>query len=268
MFQCDPYTTNKEINSLRAELKKIMPENPATHGWSSYSQTDEDGIIREILLRVQNITPLSKTFIEIGCADGLENNTHQLILDGYKGLWIDGSKEKIDYIKKELGKLQFSRLNVVESYVTKENISQLIETGASFLQVNDIDFFSIDIDGNDSHLLPLILEDITPKVICVEYNAHFPPPTKLTMSYSSSHIWGGDDYYGASLESWVGILDNYSLICCNISGANAFFVHKNFLDAFTVYDIKMVFQPPRYYLCSSKGGHISTLKWLHQELLD
>lgn len=151
--------------------------------------------------------------------------------------------------------------------MSKENINLLIREGVDFLKTKDIDFFSMDIDGNDLHLLPLVLDEISPKIICVEYNAHFPPPTKLVMHYCSEHIWKGDDYYGASLQSWVDAIGGYSLICCNISGTNAFFVRNDLIEVFTVYDIISVFQPPRYYLCSSKGGHISSLKWLKQILI-
>lgn len=107
MFQCDPYTASKEIQSLRTQLRTVMPDNPIISGWTSYSQTDEDSIIREILSRIAGKLAPSNTFIEIGCSDGLENNTHQLILDGYKGFGLMAVRKKLILLKENLKGLSF-----------------------------------------------------------------------------------------------------------------------------------------------------------------
>jgi hypothetical protein len=67
-------------------------QDPALHGFKVYSQSDEDGIIEHIFGRLPQLT---KTFIKIGCGNGLENNFHFLVLKGYKGSWVDGNAEKI-----------------------------------------------------------------------------------------------------------------------------------------------------------------------------
>ncbi len=64
-----------------------MPDNPAAHGFKVYSQSDEDGIIETICNRLQLD---GGTFVEIGCGNGHENNTHYLLLKDWKGIWIDG----------------------------------------------------------------------------------------------------------------------------------------------------------------------------------
>ena len=43
----------------------------------------------------KDIKYLNKTFIEIGSGSGLENNTHYLLLKGWKGVWIDSNKSKV-----------------------------------------------------------------------------------------------------------------------------------------------------------------------------
>ena len=49
--------------------------------------------------------------------------------------------------------------------------------------------------------------------------------------YNSSSLWDGTDFYGASLKSFDKILRNqYKLVCCNITGANAFFVRNDLLS--------------------------------------
>src|ERR1700720_1548522 len=50
-----------------------------------HSQNDEDGIISAILGRLKID---GGVFVEYGCGDGLENNTIQLLMRGWSGVWI------------------------------------------------------------------------------------------------------------------------------------------------------------------------------------
>lgn len=252
-----------EIALWREEIARTTPGNPALHGWNSYSQCDEDGIIRECLRLISSVAPLSKTFIEVGCGNGLENNSHQLALDGYKGCWLDGDPANIQYIAKELGTLETGSLLVQQAFVTLENVSALMSGLRDFLAVDDIDFFSLDTDGNDIHLVQEALKTIKPKLICVEYNGKFPPPTRLEMAYAPDHGWAYDDYYGASLQSWVDRLVGYQLVSCNMSGVNAFFARNDVATAFPLYSVDQLYQQCRYWLIGNTG-HPHTLKWLKQ----
>jgi FkbM family methyltransferase len=257
---------NATLEKLLDKIRQEMPNNPLLSGWATYSQCDEDGIIRECLFRISKTIELSRTFIEIGCSNGTENNTHQLLLDGYSGFWVDGDREKIQFIENQLGGLNFNKLCIHQSFVTQDNIVSLVERALRFLDTTELDFFSLDVDGNDIHLLSLIFQLTAPKLICVEYNAKFTPPTRLAMDYRPDHAWAGDDYFGASLQSWVDVLTEYSLVCCNLSGANAFFVRNDLLENFTPATIDKLYQPPRYWLTSYSKGHKASLKWLKQEL--
>lgn len=67
----------------------------AGYGYKVYSQFDEDGIINEIFKRIGTT---NKIFIEFGVGDGTENNTIYLLLKGWSGLWIEGSKNFVDKI--------------------------------------------------------------------------------------------------------------------------------------------------------------------------
>ena len=62
--------------------------NPLTRTPARYwSQADEDSITLEILDRLE----IKKgNFIEVGCGDGLQNNTLVLLSKGWRGGWIDG----------------------------------------------------------------------------------------------------------------------------------------------------------------------------------
>jgi len=66
------------------------------YGFKVYSQNDEDGIIQEIFSR---IGATSKTFVEFGVGNGLENNTLTLLLKGWNGLWIEGAEQYASQIK-------------------------------------------------------------------------------------------------------------------------------------------------------------------------
>lgn len=266
MHNLEQDNLSSTLEKLREKVQLQMPDNPLVSGWASYSQCDEDGIIRECLSRVSRKVQLSKTFIEIGCSDGLENNTHQLLLDGYSGFWVDGDIDKIKFIENQLGGLNFNKLCIHQSLVTQDNIGDLVERALQFLDTKDLDLFSLDVDGNDIHLLPMVLQLTAPKLICVEYNAKFAPPTRLAMEYRSDHTWAGDDYFGASLQSWVDTLNEYSLVCCSLSGANAFFVRNDLLENFTPTPIDILYQPPRYWLTSCSKGHKASLQWLKQEV--
>ncbi|MDM0033285.1 FkbM family methyltransferase [Variovorax sp. J22P271] len=254
----------REFEILKSELTVAMPGNPAAYGWKTYSQCDEDGIIRECLNRISQSTVLSRTFIEIGCADGLENNTHQLALDGFAGYWVDGDSAKIRFVEEQLGGAVFPGLRVQEAFVTLSSMPSIVKNACSFLGTEDIDFFSLDVDGNDAHLVRETLGLIRPKLLCVEYNAKFRPPTRTEMDYADSHRWSGDDYFGASLQTWVDTLDGYCLVACNLSGANAFFVRSDLAGAFRLFTIAQLYQPPRYWLAGNVEGHPASLRWLRQ----
>jgi FkbM family methyltransferase len=251
---------------LRDNISQKMPNNPVLAGWASYSQCDEDGIIRECLRRISNSIKLSKKFVEIGCADGLENNTCQLIVDGFYGIWIDGAKEKIKFISDLLGGTIFPRLWVIEAMVNQESAYSLALRSSRFLDVDSIDFLSIDIDGNDYHICAAFLTKLNPKLVCVEYDAKFPSSTRLIIDYNKEHTWQGDDYCGASLQAWCDLLDKHGYIpvCCNLSGVKAFFVRQDLIQSFTQYPLDILYQPARYFLVDMPKGHKASASWVRQ----
>ena len=196
------------------------------YGFKAYSQFDEDGIIQEIFRRI-GVT--NKTFLEIGVGDGLENNTLFLLLKGWKGVWIDGDSKNIKAIQNKFSFLQDSgRLRTKLAWVDKDNIDFLIQ---DLGLPQEIDLLSLDIDGNDYHVLENIVF-LNPRAIVLEYNAKLPPPVKWVMAYDQYHTKTNTDYFGASLKSFEYLLykRGYCLVGCNISGVNAFFVRKDLVE--------------------------------------
>ncbi len=255
-----------ELEAARRQVGARTPDNPCLRGFKVFSQNDEDGIIEEILRRVGAVEPLSKTFIEIGCGNGLENNSHYLLLEGFKGCWVDGDTKNLEFIRAELGALEFSQLRAQQCFIDLSNIGDFISTQVKFLGTREPDLFSVDIDGNDLWILCESLRYFEPKVICVEYNPKFPPPLAVSIAYNASHAWGNDDYHGASLQAFCDGLPGYRLVCCNLCGVNAFFVRKDLAAGFTVADAPDLYQPFREHLTAPISGHPPSLKWLRDKL--
>jgi hypothetical protein len=253
-----------EIDRLKADMRYRDLTSLMPFGGKIYSQNDEDGIIREIFNRIGTT---NKIFVEFGIGNGLENNTLSLLFSDWQGLWIDASSQSIANIRTHFSPIiQGGKLTVIESFITKANINDLI---APNVKHNEIDLLSVDIDGNDYHVLQAIA-CISPRVIVIEYNAKFVPPTLFCMDYAEAHTWKGDDCFGASLKFLEVSLDKmgYSLVGCNLSGANAFFVKKElvadkFLQPFTA---ENHFEPARYYLSGYASGHPPAYQTLAKSL--
>jgi len=253
------------VERLKYNIREQAPENIALLGYKVYSQSDEDGIIQAIFEKI-SISPDGGTFVEIGCGDGLQNNTHTLLLLGWRGAWIDGSLRNISFIKEHLPASK--NLIVEHQFVTRDNVFGLVSRLMAALATITLDFLSLDIDGNDYYVLESLLLHNKPRVICVEYNAKFPYPMKIKIGYNEEHAWKMDDYFGASLGSLTELLDRYgyTLITCNLSGVNAFFVNKEEASKFTIYPPQVLYQSPRYYIQHMPKGHPASLKFLQAAL--
>lgn len=252
---------SSELRELQRDLQARMPGNPAAAGYKVYSQTDEDGII-DAIFRV--LGEGSRVFAEFGCGNGLENNTHYLLLRGWRGVWVDGDDKNIAHIASHFP-LSTPRLSVEQSFITRDNALSVARRGLAKLEgaPADVDFLSIDLDGNDAQVLDSLLAELSPRVVCVEYNGKFPYPADIEMVYDAAHAWQGDDYYGASLGAFVRHFGaRYRLVSCNLSGLNAFFVRADLAERFPEFPLEDLYQPARHHLIQLVNGHPATLKHL------
>jgi hypothetical protein len=255
-----------EYDRLKTQVAAVAPDNVALSGYKVYSQTDEDGIIDAIFRRVPN----NGTFVEIGVQNGVECNSLLLLLKDWRGVWIEGSERYCAQIESDLGAREFAgRFRVTNSFVRRDNIVSLLRDASSFLRVEEIDFFSLDIDGNDRHVMEELIDGgVRPKVICVEYNAKFPPPVSVTVRYAPDHVWDATDYMGSSLQSFVDLFAprGYRLLTCNIPGINAFFIRDDFAHLFPEIPVETVYQPFRYYLSPIQPAQPPSLGYLREKL--
>ncbi|HEY8586610.1 MAG TPA: hypothetical protein VIL60_07725 [Rhodanobacter sp.] len=250
---------HQEYSRIKKDVSDRTPENPALYGYKVYSQFDEDGIIAHIFSKIGFG---DRIFVEIGCSDGLENNTHTLLLSGWRGMWVDSDARKIRYITKRVP--YSTRLVLKQEFVSVRNVNKIVSDGLAALGALSMDLLSVDIDGDDLNVLVALLESNKPRVICVEYNAKFPPPIHVAYHANSDKFWQGDDYQGASLTAFSEALAplGYQLITCGLSGVNAFFVRRSDCVHFPRFSIEQLFQEPRYYLRRFASGHRPSLKFL------
>ncbi len=254
----DLHLSGKELCDLQLTMlwKKLKNDasNPLNKsGEKFFSQNEEDGITLEIMRRIGIKKGI---FAEFGVGNGTENNTLILVASGWRGFWIGGEELVFNY------SLAPTRFSFFKRWVDRENVLSLLQDGMRSVKSNSLDVISLDLDGNDIYIIEKLLNsNIYPKLFIVEYNSKFPPPIKWQIEYDENHIWNDDDYFGASLTSFneLFLRHGYSLICCNFTGSNAFFVRDDLLRYFedVSRDIKDIFFGPNYYLFKSFGHKIS-----------
>jgi hypothetical protein len=110
------------LKEVLSDAKYNDKKRLETYGFKVYSQTDEDGIIQEIFHRIGQGP---NTFVEFGVENGLETNTLKLLLDGWSGLWIEGSAQSVDQINAKFGDvISDGRLRVKAAFITRDNTSE------------------------------------------------------------------------------------------------------------------------------------------------
>src|SRR6185369_11886547 len=116
-------------DEILAQPRYADPKRLLRHGFKVYSQHDEDGIIQEIFRRIGTS---KRTFVEFGVESGVECNTVKLLIEGWRGLWIEANAQGCKTIGATFDSfLKDRRLTLKQSLVTAENINTLI-TSADF----------------------------------------------------------------------------------------------------------------------------------------
>jgi hypothetical protein len=236
------------LEALKAGNERYRdPRRLMVHGAQYWSQNYEDGMIGEVFRR---IGLRSKTFLEIGVGDGRQNNTTALLAAGWKGWWIDGSPENTAVIRAKLAEDPYLRqvLAIDEALISPANANSILSRMGVPAEV---DLFSLDIDLDTYHIWEALTE-FRPRVVVVEYNAAFPPDLSWIHPFQPSQSPDGTQSFGASLKAFelLGRQRGYSLVGCEITGSNAFFVRddevgEHFASPFTA---ENHYEPVRYHL--------------------
>jgi hypothetical protein len=234
--------------AIAAEVRRryAASANPLTaFGRKVFSQSDEDGLIAEVLRRMGIERGI---YCEFGVGDGLECNTLALAAQGWRGCWISGQDLAFD-----AGSVDPSFFRFHEVWVDLDNVVELYRNGVSAFGAADADVLSFDLDSRDLFFLAALLEaGARPALAVAEYNARFAPPIRWSMPPDDARPWRGTDYFGASLASLAHLFEShgYRLVACNAaSGANAFFIdERRFEDRFADVprDVATLFEEPFY----------------------
>ncbi len=250
------YLARREIEELKVKMASD-PRRLEPFGYKVYSQNDEDGIIEEIFRR---LGIAAGTFCEIGVENGLECNTLYLLHKGWRGAWMEGNTSHAKAIERKFGHiLRNKRLALGVGFVTPDNIEATLQAVLEpmGIDVQTLDFLSIDIDGMDIYLFEAL--KIRPKVLCIEYNAKFPPHINKRPIFDPDYHWAGGDYMGSSLLAIdeAGKRKGYTLVATNLVGANAFLVRNDLLADHFAHGLSVaeLYNPPRYYLYYDHYSH-------------
>tara|TARA_A200000113_G_scaffold186478_1_gene173634 strand:- start:417 stop:1109 length:693 start_codon:yes stop_codon:yes gene_type:complete len=187
------------------------------------SQYDEDLIIDDIFNKIN----ISKgTYFEIGVNNltidrSIQCNSIKLINRGWKGHLIDAN---------------FKHPLVLNKFISINNIKEI-----SKIAGRQVDFFSIDIDSYDWHIIREILEKniIDVNVFCVETNNYngdcfLDRVLKLDAPAPNTENQPKSDSFGATTFSYNLLMVRYGfkLVATSHFGVNAFFVKKKFSHLF------------------------------------
>lgn len=220
--------SNDYLMSIWLQGQQPHPNPLLQHGKKFYSQADEDGIVLEILRR---IGLKSGTCVEIGCGNGLENNTLNLVLRGWPTVWIDAGSPAID------AEINSDLLYFQQAFVDVDVVSDIVRQGLAKLRCSRVDVLSIDVDGNDGYLARALLQSgFSPSVIIIETNEIIPPPIRFAQLYDPKSVWDRTKNSGWSLQSLADLFSEfkYTCIACNReTGVNAFFISDRYLQVFT-----------------------------------
>lgn len=211
--------------------RNIDLAHPGSWEFSGFSQNGEDGILD--VLRKQ-LLHSNRYFVEIGAADGIENNTAWLVVaEKYNGMMIDGNLHLVERAKRMITGYSIGA-ECHNMFVRLDSVQDL----KAMAFHDDPDVFSLDIDGNDYYIAQAILESgFRPKIFVVEYNSVYGPERSMTIEYQDNFVFTEAHptqlYYGVSISGWRRSFERYDyrFVTVDRNGVNAFFVAPACFDA-------------------------------------
>lgn len=220
----------------------------ARYEYSWLSQNGEDGIIRYLF---DEIGYESRWLVEFGFG-AVQCNALRLVLkEDFHGLLMDGSSENVSFFNYTAKRFGIDKAKAVQAFITRDNLEQLISGNGV---PREIDFLSLDVDGNDYWFWES-LDCISPRVVCIEYNAGLGPDLSWTVPYDdeferyAKHPSGF--FHGASLAALesLGRRKGYYLVGCDSTGTNAFFLRDDIqIDGVPALTAREAFRPHANWL--------------------
>ncbi len=195
------------------------------YAYNVYSQFGEDGIIEKIF---EILNPLSEVCVEVGAWDGFYNsNTANLWTKGWRGILIEADESKYLSLVENVKKynchcikafVQSEEHNTLERILKREGISE------------DIDFLSIDVDGDDYYIFES-LKQLKPRLIACEFNP--------TIPFYMDLISEKGNFFGCSALSLIKLAEKKDYRLIAMTDTNCFFVRSADFKKFESYDVNL-----------------------------
>lgn len=222
---------NSHVLNMRTKYNTVRKLNDLDY--KIFSQNGEDGIIDYFLNRLGIENP---KFVEIGIGDYSECNTRFIFeRTSAKGLVIDCIEDLKDKVSKNIN-LWKGDLRVVNEEINSNNIIEILNKD---FFLNELDFFSLDIDGNDYWILEKMPNNFS-KIAVIEYNSVFGPDLKVTIpnreNFNRTDYHFSNLCFGASLRAIIDLMEkkNFKFIGTNLTRCNAFFLQINYLNKINI----------------------------------
>ena len=229
-------------------------KNLSDADYKVFSQTGEDGIIDYLLYSLNIKLP---KFVEIGVGDYRESNTRYIFLKNCsRGLIVDKNKNLEKKVSK-IVKLWKGDLTIIETAVTSENILHILNSNDFD---NNLDVFSLDVDGIDYWILEVLPEKLS-KIAVLEYNPIFGSNLEVTIPNLEDFDRKKYHYsclcWGTSLQALIKLMNKkkYVFVGSNIACFNAFFVLESEVEKLnlTLPDINDLTEYTTSYISDSRS---------------
>jgi hypothetical protein len=180
-----------------------------------YSQNGEDGIIEELLKRLE----INKGWVcEFGAWDGIHlSNTFSLVEKGFNAVFIEGDQEKYKDLLKTVER--YPNIIPINAYVDHNTSDTSLDNLLRKTNIPiDFDILSIDIDSYDYQVWKS-LDIYKPKIIIIEINSSI--DTNII-----THIHTPGKYAGTGFRPMynLGIQKGYTFI---LHTGNMFFIRND-----------------------------------------
>lgn len=201
------------------------------------SQNEEDGLLLALFKRIGTT---DRRCIEIGCGMNGGNSGFLAQELGWTALMIDGNRGSIAAIRQ---RFRGHAVTTLKARITRENVNGSV---AQFGFTGELDFLSIDIDGNDYWVWEAMTA-CNPRVVAIEYNWLFGAERAVTIPYDPDFVVGGAGtraYRGASLAALVllGRRKGYRLVATE--RVNAIFLRNDIAPGIPAIDAVRGYRPP------------------------
>lgn len=191
--------------------------------YNKYSQNGEDGIIQELLNRLEI---KSGWVCEFGAWDGIHlSNTFALVENGFNAIYIEGDKDRYNDLLKTVEK--YPTIIPINAFVdhdenSENSLDKLLEKTSI---PNDFDLLSIDIDSFDYQVWKS-LKNYKPKLVIIEINSSVDP-------LNQQHIHTPGKYQGTGFMAtfMLGIQKEYTFV---LHTGNMIFVRNDLFEKLNI----------------------------------